>query len=166
MAKESSFDVVSEFDHQELVNALDQARRDIGNRFDLKDSGTEIELENDKVVVITTADEMKASNIYDIIESKIIKRGLSPLILDRQQAEDALGGRCRLKVNLKEGIDKDVAKDLVATIKSSKLKVQPSIQGEQIRVSGKDKDVLQDVIKLLKDEADRKALPLQFTNYR
>src|SRR3712207_5852385 len=104
MSKDASFDVVSEFDQQELVNALDQARREIGARFDLKDSGSTVEMEENKKVVITTTDEFRAKNIYDIIESKVTKRGLSPLILDPQTPEPALGGKVRQVVLLKRGI--------------------------------------------------------------
>lgn len=166
MAKESSFDVVSEFDQQELVNALDQTRREISGRFDLKDSGSEISLEEEKQIVITTTDEFRLRNILEILETKISKRGLSPNILDPQKAEAALGGNVRQTVLLRRGIDKDLARKIVAEIKGSKLKVQPSIQGDQVRVSGKDKDELQTVIKQLRDLSDQWGIPLQFTNYR
>jgi hypothetical protein len=103
MSKDASFDIVSEFDQQELVNALDQARRDVNTRFDLKDTGATIEQEGDAKLIITAGDEFAARNIYDIVENKIVKRGLSPLILDPQKSEDALGGKVRMPVNLKKG---------------------------------------------------------------
>lgn len=167
MSKEASFDIVSEFDHQELINALDQARREVGTRFDLKDTGATIELEDDNSkIVITAKDEFGGKNIYDIIENKVTKRGLSPMILDLQKAEEALGGKSRLVVKLKKGINQEQAKKIVGEIKTAKLKVQPSIQGEQIRVSAKSKDDLQEVIQLVRTYGDQQGLPLQFTNYR
>ncbi|MDO5437108.1 MAG: YajQ family cyclic di-GMP-binding protein [bacterium] len=166
MAKDCSFDIVSEFDKQELVNALDQTRRDIGARFDLKDSNSTIELDGDKAIVITTNDEMKLKNIVDILQSKMVKRNLSIKILDPKNVENALGGNVKQTFELKKGLNQELAKKITAEIKSSKLKVQASIQGEQIRVTGKSKDDLQDVIKLVKGKEDDFGVPLQFTNYR
>ncbi len=166
MAKDCSFDVVSEFDKQEMVNAIDQVKRDVASRFDLKDSNSEIELEADKSIIITTADEMKLKNIYDILQTKLVKRNLSIRILDPQPIENALGGRVRRVYNLKKGLSQELAKKIVADIKASKIKVQASIQGEQVRVSGKDKDNLQEVIKMLRLNEDKYDYPLQFTNYR
>lgn len=166
MAKDCSFDVVSEFDKQELVNAIDQVKRDLASRFDLKNSNSNIELEADKSITITTSDDMKLRNIYDILQSKLVKRGLSIKILDAQAVENALGGNVRQVYNLRKGLTQELAKKIVADIKDSKLKVQASIQGEQVRVSGKSKDDLQDVIKLLRSNEDKYDYPLQFTNYR
>ena len=166
MAKDCSFDVVSEFDKQEMVNAIDQVKRDVSSRFDLKDSNSEIELEADKSIIITTSDEMRLKNIYDILQSKLVKRNLSIRILDPQPIENALGGRVRRVYNLKKGLSQELAKKIVADIKASKIKVQASIQGEQVRVSGKDKDNLQEVIKMLRLNEDKYDYPLQFTNYR
>ncbi|MBR6098818.1 YajQ family cyclic di-GMP-binding protein [bacterium] len=166
MAKDCSFDVVSEFDKQELVNAVDQVKRDVSSRFDLKDSNSEIELEADKAITITTSDEMKLKNIYDILQSKLVKRNLNIRILDPQPIENALGGRVRRVYNLKKGLTQELAKKIVADIKDSKIKVQASIQGDQIRVSGKDKDNLQEVIRMLRGNEDKYDYPLQFTNYR
>lgn len=166
MAKDCSFDVVSEFDKQELVNAVDQVKRDLLSRFDLKNSNSSIELEADKMIIITTADEMKLRNIYDILQTKLVKRGLSIKILDAQAIENALGGNVRQIFNLRKGLTQELAKKIVADIKDSKLKVQASIQGEQVRVSGKSKDDLQEVIQLLKKNEDKYDYPLQFTNYR
>ena len=166
MAKDCSFDIVSEFDKQELVNAIDQVKRDISSRFDLKDSNSDVILEADKSITITTNDDMKLRNIYDILQSKMVKRGLSIKLLDPQPVENALGGNVRQVYNLKKGLTQELAKKIVADIKATKLKVQASIQGEQVRVTGKSKDDLQDVIKLMRSNEDKYDYPLQFTNYR
>ena len=166
MAKDCSFDIVSEFDKQELVNAIDQVNRDLTTRFDLKNSNSTVELDGDKSITITTADEMKLKNIDDILQSKLVKRGLSIKILDPQPIENALGGNVRRIYNLKKGLTQYLAKKIVAEIKGTKLKVQASIQGEQVRVSGKSKDDLQDVIKFLRENEEKFDYPLQFTNYR
>lgn len=166
MAKECSFDVVSEFDKQELVNAVDQTKRDISQRFDLKNTNSDIELEADKAITITTSDDMKLRNILDILQSKLVKRGLSIKILDPQPQENALGGNVRQVYKLKKGLTQELAKKISADIKNSKIKVQASIQGEQVRVSGKDKDDLQAIIKMLRENEDKYDVPLQFTNYR
>lgn len=166
MAKDCSFDVVSEFDKQELVNAVDQVKRDLTSRFDLKNSNSDINLEADKSITITTNDEMKLRNIYDILQSKLIKRGISTKILDAQAVENALGGNVRQVYNLRKGLTQELAKKIVGDIKDSKLKVQASIQGEQVRVSGKSRDDLQAVIQMLRGNEDKYDAPLQFTNYR
>ena len=166
MAKDCSFDIVSEYDKQELVNAIDQVNRDLSTRFDLKNSNSTVELDADKSITVTTADEMKLKNIDDILQSKLIKRGLSIKILDPQPIENALGGNVRRVYKLKKGLTQDLAKKIVAEIKNTKLKVQASIQGEQVRVSGKSKDDLQDVIKFFRENEDKFDYPLQFTNYR
>ena len=166
MAKDCSFDIVSEFDRQELVNAVDQVKRDVSSRFDLKDSGSTVELDSDKSITITTSDEMKLRNIYDILQSKLVKRNLSIKILDPQPVENALGGKVRQIINLRKGLNQELAKKIVADIKETKKKVQASIQGDQVRVSGKDKDDLQDIIKLLRSNEEKYDYPLQFTNYR
>lgn len=166
MAKECSFDVVSEFDKQELVNAIDQTKRDISARFDLKNTNSDIILDGDKTITITTGDDMKLRNILDILQSKLVKRNLSIKILDPQPPENALGKTIRQVFNLKKGLTQDLAKKIVADIKNSKIKVQAAIQGDQVRVSGKDKDDLQAVIKLLKENEDSYDIALQFQNYR
>lgn len=166
MAKDSSFDIVSEFDRQELLNAVDQVKRDLQSRFDLKNSNSDIELDSDKSITITTSDDMKLRNIYDILQTKLVKRGLSIKILDAQTVENALGGNVRQVYNLKKGLTQELAKKIVADIKNSKLKVQASIQGDQVRVTGKSKDDLQEVIKLLRSNEEKYDYPLQFTNYR
>ena len=166
MAKDSSFDIVSEFDRQELLNAVDQVKRDLQSRFDLKNSNSDIELDSVKSITITTSDDMKLRNIYDILQTKLVKRGLSIKILDAQTVENALGGNVRQVYNLKKGLTQELAKKIVADIKDSKLKVQASIQGDQVRVTGKSKDDLQEVIKLLRSNEEKYDYPLQFTNYR
>ena len=166
MAKECSFDIVSEFDKQEMVNAVDQVKREITSRFDLKDSGAEVELEADKAITITAPDEMKLRNIVDILQSKLVKRNISIRILDAQAIENALGGKVRRVFNLKKGLSQELAKRITSDIRDSKLKVQSSIQGDRVRVSGKDKDTLQEVIQLLRKNEDKYDYPLQFTNYR
>ncbi len=166
MAKECSFDIVSEFDRQELVNAIDQVKRDVASRFDLKDSNSSVELEADKAITVTTADEMKLKNIYDILQSKLVKRNISIKVLDPQPIENALGGNVRQVYKLKKGLTQELAKKIVADIKDLKKKVQASIQGDQVRVSGKDKDELQSIIQALRKNEDKYDYPLQFTNYR
>lgn len=166
MAKECSFDVVSEFDKQELVNAVDQVKRDVISRFDLKNSNSEIELDGDKTITITTSDDMKLRNILDILQSKLVKRDISIKILDPQPMESALGGNVRQVFKLRKGLTQDLAKKIVADIKDSKIKVQASIQGDQVRVAGKDKDDLQAVIQLLRTNSEKYDAPLQFQNYR
>lgn len=166
MAKDCSFDVVSEFDKQELVNAVDQAQRELTTRFDLKNSNSDIKLEADKSITITTNDDMKLRNILDILQTKLVKRNLNIKILDPQPMENSLGGNVRQVFNLKKGLSTELAKKITADIKNSKLKVQASIQGDQVRVSGKNKDDLQDVIRFLKEKEDEYDIPLQFQNYR
>lgn len=166
MAKECSFDVVSEFDKQELVNAIDQVKRDLISRFDLKNSNSSIELEGDKSITIATNDDMKLRNILDILQTKLVKRNLSIKILDPQKIESALGGTVRQVFILRKGLTQEMAKKVVADIKESKIKVQASIQGDQVRVVGKDKDDLQAVIQLLKGNDENYDSPLQFQNYR
>lgn len=166
MAKECSFDIVSEYNKQELVNAIDQVKRELTSRFDLKNSNSDVALEADKSITITTNDEMKLKNIVDILQSKLVKRNISIKILDAQSIENALGGNVRQVFNLKKGLSQELAKTIVSDIKTTKLKVQASIQGEQVRVTGKDKDDLQSVIQALRKNEDKYNYPLQFTNYR
>ena len=166
MAKDCSFDVVSEFDRQELLNAVEQTKKDIVSRFDLKDSNSSVDLKADKTITITTNDDMKLRNIIDILQGKMVKRNLSIKILDPKPVENALGGNVRQVFELKKGLTQDLAKKIVSSIKDTKLKVQASIQGEQVRVSGKSRDDLQDVIKFLREKEDVFNIPLQFTNYR
>ena len=137
MAKDCSFDVVSEFDKQELVNAVDQVKRDLTSRFDLKNSNSSIDLEADKSITITTNDDMKLKNIYDILQSKLIKRGISIKILDAQPIENALGGNVRQVYNLKKGLTQELAKKIVSDIKDTKLKVRLQFRASRLEVPEK-----------------------------
>lgn len=163
MPSEPSFDVVSRVDAQELDNALNQARREIANRFDFKNSKTSIE--NDaKSITVVSDDELKMRNVVDIIQSKAVKRGVDIKAFDLGALEPAAGGTVRRVISLRSGIPKDKGKELVEKIKALKLKVSAQYQDEQIRVSGKSKDDLQRTIAALK--ALDFELPLQFVNYR
>ncbi|HMM41788.1 MAG TPA: YajQ family cyclic di-GMP-binding protein [Thermomicrobiales bacterium] len=163
MATQSSFDIVSKFDHQEMRNAVDQAMREIGTRYDLKDTKTTIEQEQNQLV-ISTDTEMSLRAVRDILESKLLRRNLSLKILDYQKEEDAAGGRVRQVAKLREGLSDEFAKELSKRIRSEFKKVSPQIQGDLVRVSGKNRDDLQAVIQALKQEEF--ATPLQFVNYR
>ena len=164
MAGESSFDVVSRVDPQELDNALNQARKEIAGRFDFKNSVASIE--NDAATITVLADdEMKLRNVIDIIQSKAVKRGIDLKAFDLSKApEPASGSALRQKIAIRAGIPKDKSKPLIEAIKAAKLKVQAQYQDEQIRVSGKSKDDLQKVQQLLRTMDYE--LPLQFVNYR
>jgi uncharacterized protein YajQ (UPF0234 family) len=163
MATDSSFDVVSKVDPQELDNALNQARKEIAGRFDFKNSMASID-SDEKTITVLADDEMKLRNVIDIIQSKAVKRGIDLKAFDLGTAEPASGSTLRQKITIRAGIPKDKSKKLIDAIKGSKLKVQAQFQDEQIRISGKSKDDLQKVMQLLKGmDFD---LPLQFTNYR
>lgn len=163
MAETFSFDVVSDFDRQELVNTIDQVRRDVGQRYDLKDSGTELELE-ESVITITTASDMSLDAVADVLRQKATKRNLSLKIFDFQAAETAAGNRVRQVIRLRRGLSQELAKTLSKTIRDQLKKVSVSIQGDSLRVTGKSKDDLQQAIQLLRDQDLE--VPLQFTNYR
>ncbi|GMA59090.1 hypothetical protein C7445_10297 [Alicyclobacillus sacchari] len=163
MAKEASFDIVSKVDMQEVTNAVDQARREIETRFDFKGSKSEIRLEDGQLTLISD-DEYKLSQVYDVLQTKLVKRNVSLKALKPGKIEPAAGGTVRQVITLAQGIDADAAKRMTKLIKDSKIKVQAQIQGDQVRVSGKSRDDLQAVIQMLR-EADLD-IPLQFTNYR
>ncbi len=163
MASGYSFDIVSSYDHQELKNAVDQARREIGQRYDLKDTKTTID-EEPKKITINTDTETSLQAVIDMIESKFVRRGLSLKILDYGEIEQASGGRVRQVVTLKEGISEDLAKQINRRIKDEFKKVNSQIQGDSVRVQAKSKDDLQTVISAFKD-ADY-PVALQFVNYR
>jgi uncharacterized protein YajQ (UPF0234 family) len=163
MASTYSFDIVSSYDHQELKNAVDQARREIGQRYDLKDTKTTID-EEPKKLAINTDTETSLQAVIDMIESKFIRRGLSLKILDYGTVEPASGGRVRQDITLKEGISEDLAKQINRRIKDEFKKVNSQIQGDSVRVQAKSKDDLQTVITAFKD-ADY-PVALQFVNYR
>ena len=163
MASTFSFDVVSRFDFQEMKNAIDQSQREIHQRYDLKDTGTEIAL-TEKDITINTASEYSLQAVRDTIESKMVRRGLSLKILDYQKEEQASGGRMRQVAKLREGLPDEVAKKLSKQIRDEFKKVTPQIQGDLIRVQAKSKDDLQAVIESLKGQDFPVAL--QFVNYR
>jgi hypothetical protein len=163
MADTFSFDVVSDFDRQELVNTIDQVRRDVGQRYDLKDSGTELELE-ENAITITTASDMTLEAVADVLRQKATKRNLSLKIFDFQPAESAGGNRVRQIINLRRGLSQELAKKLSKTIRDQLKKVTVAIQGDSLRVTGKSKDDLQQAIQLLREQDLE--VPLQFENYR
>ena len=165
MPGESTFDIVSEFDQQELVNAVDQTQREVRTRYDLKDSKTALAL-GEKELTITTDSEMHLSAVRDILETKAIRRGLSLKIFGYGPVEEISGSRVRQIATLQQGIPEDVAKKLQKLIRDSFPKVQPRIQGEALRVGSKSKDELQGVIKLVREHQDTFNVALQFTNYR
>ena len=157
-----SFDVVSEYDAHEATNAVDQANREVSNRFDFKGTGSKYELE-DNVISLTTQSDFQLKQMLDILHQKLSKRGIDIGCLKEEEPE-ITGTEARQKVIMRQGIESALAKDLVKKIKSSKIKVQAAIQGEKLRVSGKKRDDLQAVIALLK-EADAD-VPLQYENFR
>jgi uncharacterized protein YajQ (UPF0234 family) len=163
MADTYSFDVVSDFDRQELVNTLDQVRRDVGQRFDLKDSGTEIDLEETSLT-ITTASDMTLQAVEDVLRQKATKRNLSLKIFDFQTPEAVGGNKVKQMVKLRKGLSQELAKKLSKTVRDELKKVTVAIQGESLRVTGKNKDDLQQAIQLLKEQDVD--VPLQFENYR
>jgi len=163
MASESSFDVVSKVDEQELMNAIDQTRREIAGRFDFKNSKTTIEVVKEKITILAD-DDLKMRNVIDMLQSKLVKRGISIKAFDFGKPEPAGGQMLRQVVTVRSGIPKEKSKALIEAVKASKLKVQAQYQDEQIRISGKNKDDLQKTQQLLR-ELDYE-LPLQFTNYR
>jgi uncharacterized protein YajQ (UPF0234 family) len=161
---ESSFDVVSEFDAAELTNALDQARREVSTRFDFKDTQTVYE-RRDNAIVVESASEERARAAVQVLREKAARRQLSPKLLKAGDPKMMGKGRGQIEVQLNAGITDDIARDLRKRIQTVSPKVQVRIQGDQLRVVGKDKDTLQLVIKALR-EAEDIPVPLQFTNYR
>jgi cyclic-di-GMP-binding protein len=165
MADTFSFDVVSDFDRQELVNVIDQTLREVRTRYDLKDSKTEIDLEENKIT-INTDSEFHMSAIKDILQSKAVKRNLSLKIFKFGTIEPASGGRYRQVVDLQKGLSDDIAKSLSKEIRSNFPKVQSQIQGDSLRITSKTKDELQRVIQHLRGKESELPVALQFTNYR
>jgi uncharacterized protein YajQ (UPF0234 family) len=163
MAGESSFDVVSEFDEQELRNALDQVRREVQQRFDFKGATVELDQAKEELTLLTD-DEHRAGAVKDLIESKAIRRNLSLKIFDWGKIEPAGGNKVRQRIGLRKGLDDELAKKLSKLIRDEFPKVKSQIQGDAIRVSGKNKDDLQKVITRLRELDEQ--LPLQFQNYR
>ncbi|MBC9786015.1 YajQ family cyclic di-GMP-binding protein [Heliobacterium chlorum] len=163
MAKEASFDIVSQVDMQEVTNAVHQALKEIENRFDFKNSKSEIR-QDEKGITLVSDDDFKLKNVVDILESKMVKRGISLRALKYGKVESAAGDTVRQQVELVQGISKEKAKEITKLIKDSKIKVQAQVQGDQVRVVGKQRDDLQAVIALLK-KADLD-IELQFINFR
>ncbi len=163
MAAENSFDVVSNIDMAEVTNAVSQAMKEVGQRFDFRGSKSDITQEKDALVIVSD-DDYKLKSVIDILQSKLVKRGVPIKNLSYGKVEPAQSGTVRQRVDLQQGIPTDKAKAIVKKIKDAKMKVQASIQSDQVRVSGKSRDDLQRVIQLIRDEDF--GLDLQFVNYR
>lgn len=163
MAGDSSFDIVSQFDEQELVNAIDQTRREVQTRFDLKDTRTEISHNKDDVTIVTES-ALSLKGVRDILESKAVRRGLSLKIFKPGKEEDAAGGRVRQVIQLQQGLSQELAKEISKYIREKHPKTKPQIQGDAVRVTAKSKDELQAVIASVKQKDFPVAL--QFINYR
>lgn len=164
MASDSSMDIVSQFDMQEVRNAVDQAKREIATRFDLKDLGIEVDLTDDDVK-LTTPSEMSLNTAWDVLLQKMINRKLSPKILKKGELEKMGGNKVRFTIKLIKTLDQETAKTVSKLIREKCPKVKPSIQGDTVRVSSKSRDELQGVITMLRAEKEL-TLPLDFTNYR
>src|SRR5712675_908164 len=161
---DSSFDVVSKIDLNEVSNAIQQALKEVHTRFDLKDSKSNIELEKDDAIVLHSADEYKLKAVNDILQQKLVKRGVSLKGLTYGAVEPAAGGTAKRKVTMQQGIAIEKAREIVKLVKDSKKKAQASIQGDLVRISSKDRDTLQEVIAMLRGHDF--GIDLQFTNYR
>jgi len=158
-----SFDIVSEIDMQEMDNAVNQVKKELATRFDFKGSNSSIELEENGVVVVGDSAN-RVNTITEILRARLVKRNLDPKCLDYADMEDASGGNKRQRIAIKKGVSSELAKKIVKRIKDEKMKVQAAIQGDQVRVTGKKRDDLQEAIALIRTmDADR---PLSFTNFR
>jgi uncharacterized protein YajQ (UPF0234 family) len=164
MAAENSFDIASKVDMQEVKNAVDQALKEIRARFDLKDSHSDVQVEGNDTLQLASADEYKLKAVTEILQQKLAKRGVSLKALTYGKVEPAASSSVRQKISLQQGIPTEKAKEISRMIKESKIKVQASIQGDTVRVSGKDRDALQQVIAMLKKHDF--GIDMQFTNYR
>jgi cyclic-di-GMP-binding protein len=164
MAQDNSFDVVSKVDMQEVRNAIDQAMKEIRQRFDLKDTHSEVNLEGNEAIQLASSNEYKLEAVKDILAQKLVKRGVSLKNLTYGKIEPAAGQSVRQKISLQQGIPIEKAKEIVRLVKESKKKVQASIQGDVVRIAGKDRDDLQAIIATLR--AKDLGVELQFTNYR
>lgn len=165
MPSENSFDIVSDFDQQELVNAVDQTLREVQTRYDLKDAGVTITLSKTELVIEADS-ELSLRSVRDVLETKAVRRKLSLKIFDYGKPADTSGGRVRQVVTLRRGIDSELAKKLSKMIRDRFPKVQPRIQGDTLRVVGKSRDELQAVIAFLREREGEIPVPLQMTNYR
>ncbi|HEV2963157.1 MAG TPA: YajQ family cyclic di-GMP-binding protein [Candidatus Angelobacter sp.] len=164
MAPDNSFDIVSKVDLQEVSNAIQNALKEVHTRFDLKDSKSNIQLEGKEAIILSSVDEYKLKAVNDILQTKLHKRGVPIKALSYETVEPAAGSTVRQKITMQQGIPTEKAKEIVRVIKDSKKKVQASIQGDTVRVSGKDRDTLQEIISLLKQKDF--GIDMQFTNYR
>jgi uncharacterized protein YajQ (UPF0234 family) len=164
MAQQNTFDITSQIEHTEVVNAIHQALKEVATRFDFKGSKSHLELEKQEAILLTSDDEYRLHSLNDILQSKLVKRGVPLKGLTYGKIEQALGGTVRQRVALQQGIPQDKAKEIVKCIKETKLKVQASIQGELVRVAGKDRDTLQAVMAALRQHDF--GIDMQFTNYR
>ncbi len=164
MAAENSFDIVSKVDLQEVSNAIQQALKEIHQRYDLKDSHSNIEMEDKEALILTSSNDYHLKAVTDILQTKLIKRGVPIKALDYGKVEPAAGSTVRQKVTMQQGVATEKAKEIVKAIKDSKKKVQASIMGDYVRVTGKDRDTLQDIIAFLKSKDF--GIDMQFTNYR
>ncbi len=158
-----SFDVVSRLDHQEIDNAIGNATREITTRYDFKGSNTSIEKKDNSIVVLTD-DEMKAGQVNDMLVTHFVRRKVDPICLKKKELEKAGGNKIKQIYDLIEGIDQSICKKLIADVKSSKIKVQVKINGNELRIDGKKKDDLQSVIQLI--ESSNVGIPIQFINFR
>ena len=163
MAQQNSFDIVSEVDRAEISNAINQTMKEVRQRFDFKGSNAEVALEKEELL-LTAEDETRLRNMNDILQQKLVRRGVPLKALSYGKVEPAAGGTVRQHVSIQQGIPQEKAKEVVKFIKDTKAKVQASIQGDTVRVSGRDRDTLQDVIAKLK--AKDFGINMQFTNYR
>jgi uncharacterized protein YajQ (UPF0234 family) len=161
---ENTFDIVSKIDLQEVNNAIQQAMKEVHTRYDLKDSKSNIVFEGKDAIVLTSVDEFKLKAVNDVLQGKLVKRGVPLKGLTYSAVEPAAGSTVRQRIAMQQGIPIEKARDIVKLIKNSKKKVQASIQGDLVRVSGKDRDALQEVIALLKQQDF--GIDMQFTNYR
>jgi uncharacterized protein YajQ (UPF0234 family) len=164
MAQQNSFDIVSKVEMAEVKNALDQAMKEVRQRFDFKGSHAEVRLEGEEELVLAAEDETRLRNMNDILQQKLVRRGVPLKALSYGRVEPAAGGTVRQHATIQQGIPSEKAKEIVKFIKESKLKVQAAIQGDTVRVTGRDRDILQDVIAQLKSKDF--GINMQFSNYR
>jgi len=161
---ENTFDIVSKVDLQEVSNAIQNALKEVHTRFDLKNTKSDIQLEGKDAIVLTSADEYKIKAVNDILQSKLVKRGVPLKALSYGAIDPAAGSTVRQRITMQQGIPTEKAREIVKVIKDTKKKVQASIQGDMVRVSGKDRDALQEIIGLLRQRDF--GIDMQFTNYR
>ena len=164
MAQQNTFDIVSNIEHTEVVNSINQALKEVQTRFDFKGSKSNIETEAQEAIILASDDDYKLKSLNDILQTKFVKRGVPLKGLTYGKVEQALGGTVRQRITLQQGIPQEKAKEIVKFIKDAKLKVQVSIQGDLVRVAGKDRDILQEVIAALRGHDF--GIDMQFTNYR